>query len=699
MTDISNMEDIAVLKAEIDSKLQKEMNNLSLLKDTLKKSNTNTENMLGILSTFETRLRKLENTIVPVYNETENLRRRQENVEGTLTMLDHVLAYYHVASEAQTMISDGPGLNGLDRYLSQMDRILAALNYFKQHNQNSIELREVASLFEQGKNCLQDEFQRLLARHGRPVPPIIILDLMNGDEELQSEDVTIEHLPEKVVEDLSDISRWLVTNGNSTGFLKDYITHRSSMLIKSLNGLKEHLKASSIGSGTGTLAAPHSPALTSKFRASKSTPSKKNVKGLAHYTRKASTALLKSPFDPGHRRTGSNAEIMKDDVCDVDIDVYITELTALLRLMQSELQLLCTIIPEKFQRAVYDNIVQPGLDAVVTEGETLAGFAKKNLNRHDLSSVLSIFPVVKHLRSIKPEFDRTLEGCQAPTRATLASLLSTLGSTGAKALEAFIFNIKNDPDKASNMPKDGTVHELTNHTIVFLEQLQLYAETAGAMLLMHGEHAAPSDAVDDRKSKLQLADYCSKVLAALGLNLSNKSETYGDPYLKPIFLLNNYNYILKSLKRSGCINLVSLWNKDIETQYEEQINEQKKFYSQSWSRVLHYILEMNEPMSTQRTLNPDAKLKDKERQNIKDKFTGFNKELEDILRAQKGYAIPDTELRAVMKKDNIEFILPAYKIFLEKYKKLNFTKNVEKYIKYTVADVEAMINKFFDTAA
>ena len=34
---------------------------------------------------------------------------------------------------------------------------------------------------------------------------------------------------------------------------------------------------------------------------------------------------------------------------------------------------------------------------------------------------------------------------------------------GAKALEAFIYNIKNDPDKVSNMPRDGTVHELTNH--------------------------------------------------------------------------------------------------------------------------------------------------------------------------------------------------------------------------------------------
>ena len=52
-----------------------------------------------------------------------------------------------------------------------------------------------------------------------------------------------------------------------------------------------------------------------------------------------------------------------------------------------------------------------------------------------------------------------------------------------------------------------------------------------------------------------------------------------------------------------------------------------------------------------------------------------------------------------MKKDNIEYILPPYKIFLEKYKRLNFTKNADKYIKYSVEDVEAMINKFFDTAA
>lgn len=41
----------------------------------------------------------------------------------------------------------------------------------------------------------------------------------------------------------------------------------------------------------------------------------------------------------------------------------------------------------------------------------------------------------------------------------------------------------------------------------------------------------------------------AKTLSALGLNLSIKAETYSDPTLRPVFMLNNYHYILKSLRR------------------------------------------------------------------------------------------------------------------------------------------------------
>ncbi|XP_062587562.1 exocyst complex component 7-like [Saccostrea cucullata] len=252
------------------------------------------------------------------------------------------------------------------------------------------------------------------------------------------------------------------------------------------------------------------------------------------------------------------------------------------------------------------------------------------------------------------------------------------------------------------MPKDGTVHELTNRTIIFLEPLLDYADTAGAMLLLHGEQAAPSEAVDAKKSKLKLADYITKTLSALGLNLSNKAETYSDPTLRPVFMLNNYHYILKSLKRSGLLDLIHTWNKDVGQFYEDRINEQKKSYSESWSRVMHYITEVNEPISQQRIQAMESsreRLKDKEKQNIKDKFSGFNKELEDILRSQKGYAIPDPELREQMKKDNKDFIIPSYRMFLDKYKRLNFTKNPTKYIKYSVQDVAEVVDKLFDMSA
>lgn len=691
----------SIQKADIDNKLEREKNNLQNLNEALNKSNTNTTNMLTILQSFENRLRKLENTVEPVYNETEMLRRRQENIEKTMVTLDNVLGYYHVAKEVEEFIKEGPHNCGLEKYLSIMDRLVQAHNYFNKHNPTSLELTDVIRVYDDGKEALVIEFRTLLGRHCRPVPPVMILDMISTDEELQgSDDIQLEHLPEKILTELSLISTWLFNNTKNTEYMKDYTRSRSSMLIRSLQGLKDHMKTSTGNSAISLFSMANSPAAGGKGKTTKDMPARKSVRKMAHsFKRRAATALMQSPFDPGHKRQGSHAELPKEENLDVEVDIYITELSALLKLIQSEAQLMSGIIADKHHRSVFDNIIQEGLDSVIKNGELLAVNAKKSISKHDFINVLSVFPVLKHLRSIKPEFDLTLEGCATPTRAKLTSLLSTLGSTAAKALEEFALSIKTDPEKAS-MPKDGTVHELTNRTIIFLEPLLDYADTAGAMLLLHGEQAAPSEAVDPKKSKIRLADYITKTLSALGLNLTIKAETYSDPTLRPVFMLNNYHYILKSLKRSGLLDLIHTWNKDVGQYYEDRINEQKKLYSESWSRVMHYITEVHEPISQQRILAMEtSKLKDKEKQNIKDKFSGFNKELEDILKIQKGYAIPDPELREQMKKDNKDFIIPAFRMFLDKYKRLNFTKNPEKYIKYSVQDVAEVVDKLFDMSA
>ncbi len=48
-------------------------------------------------------------------------------------------------------------------------------------------------------------------------------------------------------------------------------------------------------------------------------------------------------------------------------------------------------------------------------------------------------------------------------------------------------------------------------------------------------------------------------------------------------------------------------------------------------------------------------------------FKGFNKEIEEISRLQRGYSVPDLELREGLKRDNKEFILPKYYLFYDRW--------------------------------
>lgn len=94
-----------------------------------------------------------------------------------------------------------------------------------------------------------------------------------------------------------------------------------------------------------------------------------------------------------------------------------------------------------------------------------------------------------------------------------------------------------------------------------------------------------------------------------------------------------------------------------------------------------------------------GKLRDKDRNSVKERFAGFNKEIEEISRLQRGYSIPDVELRESIKRDNKEYILPKYNTFYDKFSCLNFSKNPEKYLKYAPEQVAALLDRFFDVAA
>ncbi|XP_069849061.1 exocyst complex component 7 isoform X8 [Dipodomys merriami] len=656
-------------RREIEDKLKQEEETLSFIRDSLEKSDQLTKNMVSILSSFESRLMKLENSIIPVHKQTENLQRLQENVEKTLSCLDHVISYYHVASDTEKIIREGP-TGRLEEYLGSMAKIQKAVEYFQDNSPDSPELNKVKLLFERGKESLESEFRSLMTRHSKVVSPVLILDLISGDDELEvQEEVVLEHLPESALQDVVRISRWLVEYGRNHDFMNVYYQIRSSQLDRSIKGLKEHFRKSSSSSGV-----PYSPAIPNKR---KDTPTKKPVKR------------------PG-----------RDDMLDVETDAYIHCVSAFVKLAQSEYQLLTDIIPEHHQKKTFDSLIQDALDGLMLEGENIVSAARKAIIRHDFSTVLTVFPILRHLKQTKPEFDHVLQGTAASTKNKLPSLITSMETIGAKALEDFADNIKNDPDKEYNMPKDGTVHELTSNAILFLQQLLDFQETAGAMLasqvlgdtynipLDPRETSSSATSYSSEFSKRLLSTYICKVLGNLQLNLLSKSKVYEDPALSAIFLHNNYNYILKSLEKSELIQLVAVTQKTAERSYREHIEQQIQTYQRSWLKVTDYISEKNLPV-----FQSGVKLRDKERQMIKERFKGFNDGLEELCKIQKAWAIPDTEQRDKIRQVQKNIVKETYGAFLQRYNNVPFTKNPEKYVKYQVDQVGDMIDRLFDTSA
>nr|KAF6455926.1 exocyst complex component 7 [Rousettus aegyptiacus] len=661
-------------RREIEDKLKQEEETLSFIRDSLEKSDQLTKNMVSILSSFESRLMKLENSIIPVHKQTENLQRLQENVEKTLSCLDHVISYYHVATDTEKIIKEGP-TGRLEEYLGSMAKIQKAVEYFQDNSPDSPELNKVKLLFERGKESLESEFRSLMTRHSKVVSPVLILDLIR-------------------------ISRWLVEYGHNQDFMNVYYQIRSSQLDRSIRGLKEHFRKSSSSSGV-----PYSPAVPNKR---KDTPTKKPVKRPG--TIRKAQNLLKQYSQHGldGKKGGSNLIPLegRDDMLDVETDAYIHCVSAFVKLAQSEYQLLTEVIPEHHQKKTFDSLIQDALDGLMLEGENIVSAARKAIVRHDFSAVLTVFPILRHLKQTKPEFDQVLQGTAASTKNKLPGLITSMETVGAKALEDFADNIKNDPDKEYNMPKDGTVHELTSNAILFLQQLLDFQETAGAMLasqvlgdtynipLDPRETSSSATSYSSEFSKRLLSTYICKVLGNLQLNLLSKSKVYEDPALSAIFLHNNYNYILKALEKSELIQLVAVTQKTAECSYREHIEQQIKTYQRSWLKVTDYIAEKNLPV-----FQPGVKLRDKERQMIKERFKGFNDGLEELCKIQKAWAIPDTEQRDKIRQAQKHMVKETYGAFLHRYSSVPFTKNPEKYIKYRVEQVGDMIDRLFDTSA
>lgn len=732
---------------ETRAKLEVESANLEKFKEHLNKSTQQTKQMVSILSHFDERLSKLEETIQPVYKETGILQEQQENILRALDHLDYVIKFYTAASEIEPVILGHIG--DIEHYLNQLDRLQEAVKYFKFKNPESPELLNVSSLLDKGSEIIEKEFRSLLSRHSAPVPPVLILDLIHEDEastpptgtsvassttnhsatgsvggsssteSTASSMAVLEQLPVKAKAELRTMSKWLC-DFKSEDFIAVYANIRSEILLKSLVGLRDHLRSAS-----GTVSNPGNPiatSVTSSPHASRKTThlntpvSKKAPKSIQNAFRKFADAIPSEFLGGTANRSVSNYDLKDMDIVisEREIVAYLTSVTALYKLMQSELKLMEGIIPFQYQKPIFSRLVNAPINSIVHEGDELANRVKRAVSRNEFTPVLSLFPILRHQAAMRHCFDLILDGCSSDVANKFTALVTKFSTTISKALSEFVDFIKSDAD--TKVPKDGTVHELTSNVMIFLVNLNNYIDILSRVITVPTSASMNQYNTNSKdKNKFVYANYITRVLSTLGLTLKNKSDTYTDPHLRAIFMLNNFNYILKTLRKSELIKIVSSYDRDIELYYEEHVLQNKKDYSKSWSKILQIILEydakgnsLSNSASGSSMLGhssgysgydfghgPNVKMKDKDRQIIKDKFYWFNREFEEIRKTQTAYAIPDGELRESLKRENRDFILPRYIAFYNKYSVMNFAKHMDKYVKYTPVELGREMDTFF----
>ncbi|KAH9848985.1 Cullin repeat-like-containing domain protein [Lenzites betulinus] len=138
---------------------------IELLEQNLNKTRQISQRMTSILSSFDTRLVKLEKSILPLYTSTQVLTRRANNVESALQKIDEIASYHEGVAAEEALILRGPQANQLSAYTEVLERMNVSVAF------NSTDSRDKARLVESGAKKLIQLYTKLVAEGSSGVPP------------------------------------------------------------------------------------------------------------------------------------------------------------------------------------------------------------------------------------------------------------------------------------------------------------------------------------------------------------------------------------------------------------------------------------------------------------------------------------------------------------------------------------------------
>ncbi|KAI7877301.1 Cullin repeat-like-containing domain protein [Mucor mucedo] len=536
-------------------------------------------------------------------------------------------------SKEESFIFKGPDENNVLPYLKAMGRLKDGVDSIEKSQLRScdITVRNMKNLLKTGMLHLETLFRKWLSAVSNPVD---VNTMLSSNSEL---------MMTTSMKQLSQLSTYIASSekeiGYSVDFTKPYIDIRSSFLLRSLHPLSQSVQLSEKHQGIS--------------------------------------------YERG------SSEFLKYTECYT-------------KMLESEYKFAEQIMGNETRRAAaLKGTIIPATAEYIAAGKQLNAIAKR-LNYTETTFVFDI--IEKYDRECMSYLD---ELSQIVSLNDVQEMMNAFKLTVLRNFYEFMEDIRGrkEVNPQMNLSSDGTVHEMTSNTLNYFKRLYIWRDTVEPLLILVGDggwNSMPSPQVMADTSRVHVGEsalgaallqkFFVDALDQMTVALQLKSRGYKKPTLATLFLLNNYNHILRQI-RSPPLN--AIFDDGSEMKFGKLVKKQLDAYQESWKPCVENLMDVTYVRGG--TINKS--MGNAERQLIKDRFKNFNAEFEEISRAQQTYAIPDTELRNQVIRDVKNVLVPMYGRFLDKYQGTDFTKNPAKYIRYDKDKVDRMISHLFEPTA
>ncbi|KAF3670982.1 Exocyst complex component EXO70A1 [Capsicum annuum] len=624
-----------------------------IMRESLQKSQSITDNVVNILGSFDHRLSALETAMRPTQIRTHAIRTAHGNIDKTLKAAEVILSQFDISRQAEVKILKGPH-EDLESYLQAIDQLRNNIRFFsnnKSFKSSDGVLSHANSLLTKAISKLEEEFKQLLLSYSKPVEPDRLFEclpnsmrpssspghqdssgkshLSNSNAEQNSAENAVYTpptlIPPRILPLLHDLAQQMVQAGHQQQFVKIYRDTRSPVLEESLRNL--------------------------------------GVEKLSK----------------------DDVQKMQWEVLEAKIGNWIHFMRIAVKLLFAAERKVCDQILEGFDSLndqCFAEVTTASVAVLLSFGDAIA---KSKRSPEKLFVLLDMYEIMRELHS---EIESLFSGkACSEIRESAFGLTKQLAQTAQETFGDFEEAVEKDATKTA--VSDGTVHPLTSYVINYVKFLFDYQSTL-KQLFQEFENGGDSNS--------QLATVTMRIMQALQTNLDGKSKQYKDAALTHLFLMNNIHYMVRSVRRSEAKDLLGDdWVQRHRRVVQQHANQYKRI---AWAKILQCLSIQG--LTSSGGSNNSGTVEGQNssgvsRSTVKDRLKIFNMQFEELHQRQTQWAVPDTELRESLRLAVAEVLLPAYRSFIKRFGPLvDSGKNAQKYIRYSAEDLDRMLGEFFE---